>query len=189
MILCLAWLTDANAAEPMTPPAANFYQNSEHRYRITFPDGWVLAKPNQTFTHVKARAPTGGYAAMSVACRDGLWQGDGVSKGYPDSWKALDGVSMSTFTNRFERNAPAQTATVSSVEKTTVRGQKALKVDYVLIGETKAASVRIRSFFILHGGRWYSISCATLKSQPDIFLDAMLKSVATFEFYSNDRTS
>lgn len=183
MIFGLVWTAFAKAAEPATPPASNQYENSKHKYRITFPEGWALTKPNQTFTLVKARAPTAGYAAMSVACRDGLWQGDMASKQYADAWKALAGVSISTFTNRFEQNTSKQTATILSVEKTTLGKEKALKVDYQLTEETRAASVRIRSFLVLRGSRWYSISCATLASQPDLFLDSMLRAAATFEFY------
>jgi len=172
--------------EPATAASTNRYQNMEHRYRITFPEGWTLAKPNQTFTQVKALAPRG-RAAMSVARRDSLWREDSASARYSDAWTALDGISITTFTNNFERNVSTQSPSISTVEKTTIGTQNAIKVDYVLKDSAKTASIHIRSFFILRAGHWYSISCATPESQPDLFLDAMLKAVETFEFYdAND---
>ncbi len=110
-----------------------------------------------------------------------MWREDSASTRYPDAWAALDGISITTFTNNFERNVSTQSSFISTVEKTSIGTQKAIKVDYVLTDTAKKASVRIRSFFILRKGHWYSISCATLESQPDLFLDAMLKAAGTFE--------
>ena len=182
LVFALTWLIIGKADEPPAAAVANRYQDIEHQFRITFPDGWILVKPNETFTQVKARAPQG-YAAMSVARRDGLWRGEARSIGYADSWTALDGVSITTFTNNFEHNVSTQSASISTVEKTILGTQKAIKVDYVLTDSTKKVTVHIRSFFILRTGHWYSISCATLESQPDLFLDVMLKAADTFEFY------
>src|SRR5262245_21919420 len=98
VVFTLMWVVIGKADEPATTPGANRYQNAEHQYRITFPEGWTLVKPNETFTHVKARAPEG-YAALSVAQRDQLWREDTASTRFPDAWAALEGISITTFTN------------------------------------------------------------------------------------------
>jgi len=175
-----------NADDRTAIPDTNAYQDSTNHYRIIFPDSWTLVAPNMTFTLVKARAPQG-YAAISVAKRESLWQDDKVSTRCKDAWDALQAVSVATFTNKFERNSSTQTPEILSVEKVTVGKEKAIKVDYFLSDTTRTGTARIRSFFVLHERMWFSISCATLKPDPDLCLAEMLQSVNTFQFYEEKR--
>jgi hypothetical protein len=151
LVFSLMWFVTARAEAQTVPPGSNRYQNTDYHFRITFPEGWTFVKPIETFTQIKARAPKGN-ASMSVARRESLWRDDSVSTQYADAWAALDGISISTFTNKFERNVPTQSPSISTVEKTILGIQKAIKVDYVLSDTAKNLSVRIRAFFVLRGG-------------------------------------
>jgi hypothetical protein len=181
LLFSLFWVATSEADDSALAPTP--YENAEHNYRIMFPESWTMVTPNKTFTHVKARAPQG-YASMSVASRDSLWRDDKLSTRYKDAWLALDGISITTFTNNFERSTSSESSVIFSVAKTTLGKEKAVKVDYVLTNAAKGASVRIRSFSILHSNQWYSVNCATSPSEPDLFLDLMIKAASTFEFYN-----
>jgi len=176
-----AWVT-AKLGFPATGSGSNHFQNGANQYRITFPEGWILVNPNDPSTKVKARAREG-YAAMAVAERQGLWRDDTTSRDYTDAWAALDGISVQTFLNKFERSISTQSALVHKLDKSTLGAQKAIYVDYTLTDSAKNVRFRIRIFLILHSSRWYTISCATSESAPDLCLEPMLKAVGTFEFF------
>lgn len=120
---------------------------------------------------------------MSIACRDRLWRDDKTTTGNKDAWAALESVSVEIFANKFERDVPTQSPDILSIQIMTLAGEKAIKVDYFLTDPRRVDSARIRLFLILHKSRWYSIGCGTFSSDPDLFLDDMLKSADSFQFF------
>jgi hypothetical protein len=150
-------------------------------YGFAPPSGWTKEAPRADYLMGKWKAPKPPFAMMTVGVRSSLWRDDVTSSLYDDAWRALDAIGETVFRERFDRNDDQVIPKVLEVRKVEVRGQKAIFVDYELATPSGQRSVRLRTHFVLHKHRWWSITAGSNMSEPAAHLEEMMLAVQTFK--------
>jgi len=160
-----------------TSNAKNLYKNEEHRFRITFPEGWKVGKGSSADSVVIASDITGSSIGITVTKTDLNNTVDMLLENIPELIQGVQKKLEYIFSN----------IKLINKSETYISGRQMLITEYsgTLRHITTSSRMRILTYISVNNGNIFTITCGTGLVLYEDYKRIFMNSVSTLVFEDN----